>query len=63
MSVSESVAEDDKRVIYFHGKDIRDKKFQKNINKKASLTRAILINAALIIGIISIIFIIVIFGG
>jgi hypothetical protein len=59
MSVSESVSEDDERILYFHGKDIRDKKFQKKINKKASLARAILINTALITFVIFVIFIIV----
>ena len=57
MSVSESMKEEDKQVIYFHGKDIRDQKFQKRINKKASLTKAILLNAALIIGITLVLFI------
>jgi len=63
MSVSENVSEKDERVVYFHGKDVRDKKFQKRINKKASLAYAILTNAALIIGFIMIIFIITLLGG
>lgn len=62
MSVSESMEKEDKRVIYFHGKDIRDIKFQKRINKKASLTKAILLNAALIIGISLVLFIFTLIG-
>jgi hypothetical protein len=63
MSVSESVSEDKKKIIYFHGKDVRDKKFQKMMRKKASLTKAILINIAIITGAIFIIFIVVLLGG
>ena len=62
MSVSENTVEEDKRVIYFHGKDIRDQKFQKRINKKASLIKAILINTALIIGITLVLFIFTLIG-
>lgn len=63
MSVSESVSEEEKKIVYFHGKDIRDEKFQKMIRKKASLTRAILLNAALITGIIVVLFILTLLGG
>ena len=63
MSVSESISEDSKKVIYFHGKDVRDKKFQKMMRKKASLTKAILINTAIITGLIFIIFVIVLLGA
>jgi len=63
MSVSESVSKEEKKVIYFHRKDIRDEKFQKMIRKKASLTRTILINAALITGIILVLFILTLLGG
>ena len=49
VSMSESVSEEKKKdIIYFHGKDIYSKKFQKQIHKKASLTRAILINTTII---------------
>jgi len=57
------VTDNEKKIVYFHGKDIRDVKFQKRINKKASLTRAILINVAIITGIIMILFIITFLGG
>jgi hypothetical protein len=36
--------------LYFHGKDVRTKKFQKKINKKPTLTYAILVNTAIILG-------------
>ena len=50
MSTSESVSEEKKNdIMYFHGKKIYSKKFQKLIHKKASLTRAILINTAIIV--------------
>ena len=50
MSTSESVSEEkEENIIYFHGKDIYSKKFQKLIHKKASLTRTILINTAIIV--------------
>ena len=64
MSMSESVAEERKKCIaYFHGKDIYAKKFQKKIHKKANLTRAILINTAIIVISILIIWIFVILKG
>jgi hypothetical protein len=62
MSMSESVSEKEKKVVYFHGKDVRDKKFQKKINRKASLGRAIIINTALIVGVIMVLFIITLLG-
>jgi hypothetical protein len=58
MSVSEKEMEESRyNWLYFHGKDVRNKKFQKNINKKPTLTYAILINIAIILGCISIIWI------
>ena len=45
--------------FYFHGKDIRTKKFQKKINKKPTLTYAILVNTAIILGSILIFWIVV----
>jgi hypothetical protein len=61
--MSESVSEEEKKIVYFHGKDIRDEKIQKMIRKKASLTRAILLNAVLITGIIVVLFILTLLGG
>jgi len=50
VSMSESVSEEEKKdIMYFHGKNIYSKKFQKRIRRKASLTRAILINTAIIV--------------
>jgi len=51
MSVSEREMEESRyNWLYFHGKDVRTKKFQKKINKKPTLTYAILINTAIILG-------------
>jgi len=44
--------------LYFHGVDVRTKKFQKKINKKPTLTYAILINIAIILSCILIIWIV-----
>lgn len=58
MSVSEREMEEKKyNWLYFHGKDVRTKKFQKKINKKSTLAYVILINSVIIIGIILIIWI------
>jgi len=58
MSVSEREIEEHRyKWLYFHGKDVRTKKFQKKINKKPTLTYAILINSVIIIGCILIIWI------
>ena len=60
MSVSErdiEIEEHRYKWLYFHGKDVRTKKFQKKINKKPTLTYAILINSVIIIGCILIIWI------
>ena len=62
MSINESIMEKEKDgIILFHGKDIRSKKFQKRINRtsNSSLFRVILINAAIIVSIIMIIFLLV----
>ncbi|MBY9013721.1 MAG: hypothetical protein KGD70_15220 [Candidatus Lokiarchaeota archaeon] len=51
MSVSKREMEERRyNWFYFHGKDIRTKKFQKKINKKPTLTYAILVNTAIILG-------------
>jgi hypothetical protein len=58
MSVSEREIEEHRyKWLYFHGKDVRTKKFQKKINKKPTLTYAILINTAIILGSILLIWI------
>jgi len=58
MSVSEREMEEPKyNWLYFHGEDVRTKKFQKKINKKPTLTYAVLINTAIILGFILIIWI------
>jgi len=58
MSVSEREMEESRyNRLYFHGKDVHTKKFQKKINKKPTLTYAILINTAIISGCIFIIWI------
>jgi hypothetical protein len=58
MSVSERELEENMyNWLQFHGKDVRTKKFQKKINKKPTLTCAILINTAIILGCILIIWI------
>jgi len=58
MSVSESEMDKSRyNWLYFHGEDVRTKKFQKKINKKPTLTYAILINTSIILGCILIIWI------
>ncbi|MHA1318920.1 MAG: hypothetical protein ACTSQ1_03800 [Promethearchaeota archaeon] len=58
MSVSESEMDESRyKWLYFHGEDVRTKKFQKKINKKPTLTYAILINTSIILGCILIIWI------
>ena len=62
MSMNESITEKEKdRIILFHGKDVSSKKFQKIMNRKSnsSLFRVVLINAAMIVGLIMIIFLLV----
>jgi hypothetical protein len=56
ISISKNV-EKQREIMYFHGKDIHSKKFQKRINRKSniSLTYAILINSIIILGIIMVI--------
>lgn len=64
MSMSENISEEEKKkMMYFHGKDIYSKKFQKLIHKKASLTRAILINTTIIAVSILFVWILVILFG
>jgi len=49
ISGNEKVSKEKYRFVSFHGKDIRTKKFQKRINRKAKLTRIILVNSVIII--------------
>ena len=60
--MSEKIMENEEdRIILFHGKDVRSKKFQKKINRKSksSLFRVVIINAGILIGLIMIIFLLV----
>jgi hypothetical protein len=64
MSVSESEMDESRyNWLYFHGEDVRTKKFQKKINKKPTLTDAILINTSIILGCILIIWIVANLSG
>lgn len=68
ISVSEMVqkrVDKEKDKLYFHGKCVRSKKFQKRINRKSSTTLAyaIIINTIIIIGIIMVIWIILTITG
>ena len=64
MSVSEREMEEKKyNWLYFHGKDVSTKKFQKKINKKPTLAYVIMINTAIILSIILIIWILASLGG
>lgn len=56
--MSESITKKEKdRIVFFHGEDIRSKKFQKRIHRtsNSSLFRVVIINAALIVSVIIII--------
>ncbi len=64
MSVSESEMDESRyNWLYFHGEDVRTKKFQKKINKKPTLTYAILINTSIILGCILTFWILASLGG
>ena len=64
MSVSEREIEESRyNWLYFHGEDVRTKKFQKKINKKPTLTYAILINTTIIVGSILLIWILANLAG
>ena len=64
LSMSECISEETrKNFVYFHGKSVRSKKLLKRMSKKPSLTRAILINTAIIVAFILTIWIFVIFNG
>ncbi len=48
------------QIMYFHGKDIRTKKFQKHINHKSNLHKVILVNSVIIVSLILIIWMILV---
>jgi len=52
ISGNDKISKENYRFVIFHGKDIRTKKFQKKINRKAKLNRIILVNSVIIIAII-----------
>ncbi|MFX0033548.1 MAG: hypothetical protein ACFE8E_07240 [Candidatus Hodarchaeota archaeon] len=64
MTISEYVSKETrKNLVYNHGKRVRSKKLLKRMSKKPSLTRAILINTAIIVVSILTVWIFVIFNG
>ena len=58
LSLSDNGLKRKYRYVYFHGKDVRTKKFQKKINRKPTLTKTILINSIIIISLIIVLWII-----
>jgi hypothetical protein len=50
MSENKSATERKYRYVIFHGEDVRTDKFQKKINRKPTLTYAILTNIIIILG-------------
>ncbi len=54
-TISDKISKEKHRFIYFHGKDIRTKKFQKHINRKSRLTKVVLTNLFIIVSLILII--------
>ncbi len=46
------ISKEKHQIVYFHGKDIRTKKFQKHINRKSKLNKVILVNSVIIISLI-----------
>lgn len=63
MSESESKTEKKYRYVIFHGEDVRTKRFQKKINRKPTLTYAILTNIIIILGSIFIVWLLANFFG
>lgn len=49
MSESESVTKRKYRYVTFHGEDVRNKRFQKKINRKPTLVYTILTNIIIIL--------------
>jgi len=58
-TISDKISKEKHRFVYFHGKDIRTKKFQKHINRKSRLTKVILTNLVIIVSLILIIFMVI----
>ena len=63
MSFSEKELKMTKKIIYFHGQDVNSAKFQQKTYRKNSLISVILINAAIIFGLIVTLAIFVARGG
>ena len=63
MSESESKMERKYRYFIFHGEDVRSKRFHEKLNRKPTLTYAILTNIIIIIGIIFIVWLLANFYG
>lgn len=57
-TLSDKISKEKHQFVYFHGKDIRTKKFQKHINRKSRLTKVILTNSVIIVSLILIIWMI-----
>ncbi|MFX1493674.1 MAG: hypothetical protein ACFFBZ_05280 [Promethearchaeota archaeon] len=49
---NDKVSKKKHQIVYFHGKDIRTKKFQKHINSKSKLHKVILVNSVIIVSLI-----------
>ena len=63
MSESVSKTENKYRYVIFHGEDVRTKRFQKKINRKPTLTKVILTNSIIILGIIIVVSLLANFYG
>ena len=59
MSESRSIAERKYRYVFFHGEDVRTKKFQKKINRKPTLKYVILGNSIILLGSIYILWLLI----
>ncbi|MFX0020390.1 MAG: hypothetical protein ACFFAK_07610 [Promethearchaeota archaeon] len=59
LSLNDKISREKHRFVYFHGKDIRTKKFQKHINRKSRLTKVILTNSVIIVSLILIAWIVI----
>jgi len=57
---NDKVLKEKHRIVYFHGKDLRTKKFQKHINRKSNLNKVILVNSVIIVSLILIIWMILV---
>ena len=57
---TDKISKEKYRIVYFHGKDIRSKKFQKHINRKSKLHKVILVNLVIIVSLILITWMIIV---